>query len=190
MLELQKRFGPTMKQHLSLFFAVLFITLITGCEQKPLAPLPTVTHVDLQRYSGLWHEIARYENRFEAGCVGATATYTLEKDHVKVVNRCYGEDGKLSDRAEGRAYVVEGSGNAKLRVSFFRPFYGDYWIIMLADDYRYSVVGDPQRKYLWILARGTVLSDEDREVISGRLVALGYDPLRLYWTGFKGMCNH
>ena len=175
----------------SLFFvSALLIALVTGCGEKPSEPMPTVEHVDLQRYGGLWHEIARYENRFEEGCVGATADYTLKEGYLQVVNSCYGEDGRLSDRAKGKAYVVEGSGNAKLRVSFFWPFSGDYWIIMLADDYRYSVVGDPQRKYLWILARGTVLSDEDREAIFSRLVELGYDPFRLYWTGFKGMCNH
>ena len=171
-------------------FLVSVFLLLTGCEKKPSTPLPTVAHVDLERYSGQWHEIARYENRFEEGCVGATADYALEEDYVKVVNRCYGDDGKLIDQAKGKANVVDGSGNAKLRVTFFWPFYGDYWVIMLADDYRYSVVGDPERKYLWILARGTVLRDEDRDAIFAGLIELCYDPLKLYWTGFKGMCNH
>jgi apolipoprotein D and lipocalin family protein len=175
-------------------YAVLLTTSLalfqTGCGNKPSEALPTVDHVDLRRYGGLWHEIARYENRFEEGCVGATADYRLENGSIRIVNSCYGGDGKLSDRAEGKAFVVEGSGNAKLRVRFFWPFEGDYWIIMLADDYRYSVVGDPQRRYLWILARATVLSDEDRAVIFARLLELGYDPFKLYWTGFKGMCTH
>jgi apolipoprotein D and lipocalin family protein len=171
--------------------ASLLMALFTsGCTQKPAVPLPTVKHVDLHRYSGHWYEIARYENRFEAGCVGATAEYTLEDGYVRVLNRCYGADGKLSAQAKGKAYTVDGSANAKLRVTFFWPFYGDYWVIMLADDYRYSVVGDPQRKYLWILARESVLSDKDRDAIFDRLVQLGYDPSKLYWTGFKGMCNH
>ncbi len=175
---------------LFLSIASLVITFFgSGCTQKPAAPLPTVRHVDLQRYSGLWYEIARYENRFEAGCVGATAEYTVEDGYVQVINRCYGADGKLSGQAEGKAYAEAGSENTKLRVTFFWPFYGDYWVIMLADDYRYSVVGDPQRKYLWILARDTVLSAKDRDAIFARLIEVGYDPSKLYWTGFKGMCN-
>ncbi|WP_345972033.1 lipocalin family protein [Sulfurimonas diazotrophicus] len=179
-----------MTKLLTLLTLTVLITLLEGCQQKAPVPLPTVEHVDLERYSGLWHEIARYENRFEEGCVGATATYRLKADHVAVVNRCYDDAGRLKDQARGEARVVEASGNAKLRVSFFWPFYGDYWIIMLADDYRYAVVGDPQRKYLWILARDTVLDDRDREAILARLVALKYDPFKLYWTGFKAMCNH
>lgn len=165
-------------------FMMLITVLLTGCGTKETAPLPTVAQVDLARYSGLWHEIARYENRFEAGCVGATADYSLRKDYIRVVNSCYDGAGRLKDRAVGKAYAVKGSGNAKLRVTFFWPFNGDYWVIMLADDYRYSVVGDPERKYLWILARDTVLSDEDRDTILARLPELGYDPLKLYWTGF------
>jgi len=178
-----------MKTALLLSVFVVSFLLLTGCEKKPKAP-PTVASVDLDRYSGLWHEIARYENRFEAGCVGATARYTLQDDYVRVVNSCYDGSGRLKDRAEGKAYVVKGSGNAKLRVTFFWPFYGDYWIIMLADDYRYSVVSDPERKYLWILARDTVLGDADRDAIMAKLVELGYDPFKLYWTGFKAMCTH
>ncbi|MHC3995445.1 lipocalin family protein [Thiomicrolovo sp. ZZH C-3] len=179
-----------MSKSIIFFFLPLLIVLLDGCQQKPRVPLPTVAQVDLERYSGLWHEIARYENRFEEGCVGATATYRLKDDYVEVINRCYDDAGRLKDQAKGKAHVVDGSGNAKLRVTFFWPFYGDYWIIMLADDYRYAVIGDPQREYLWILARDTVLSDTDREQILSRLVAMKYDPFKLYWTGFKAMCNH
>jgi len=170
--------------------SILLLFLATGCVRQQPAPLPTVKTVDLDKYGGLWHEIARYENRFEAGCVGATADYSRKEGYIRVVNSCYDGSGRLKDRAEGKAYVVDDSGNAKLRVTFFWPFYGDYWILMLADDYRYSVVGDPQRKYLWILARGTLLSDKDRDEIMSKLPALGYDPSKLYWTGFKAMCNH
>lgn len=172
-----------------LMFLTPLLVWFAGCGAKPDKPLPTVEAVELDRYSGLWHEIARYENRFEEGCVGATADYAPGPDYVRVVNRCYDDAGRLKDQAKGKAHVVEGSGNAKLRVTFFWPFYGDYWIIMLASDYRYSVVGDPSRKYLWILARDTVLSDADRDAILLRLRELGYDPLKLYWTGFKAMCN-
>ena len=169
--------------------ALLTALGLGGCAARTEAPLRTVTSVDLTRYGGLWHEIARYENRFEEGCVGATAQYTLEDGVIHVVNRCYDDSGRLKGSASGEAYAVAGSGNAKLRVSFFWPFYGDYWVLMLADDYRYSVVGEPRRRYLWILARDTVLSDADRFTIDRKLRTLGYDPSKLYWTGFKAMCN-
>jgi len=179
-----------MKKLPFLILCTWFGAVFSGCGKKQEPPLPTVAAVDLSRYEGLWHEIARYENRFEEGCVGATAEYTKQNGYIRVVNRCYDDAGRLKARVEGKAYAIEGSGNAKLRVTFFWPFYGDYWVLMLADDYRYSIVGDPERKYLWILARGTLLSDSDREIILSHLPSLGYDPLKLYWTGFKAMCNH
>jgi apolipoprotein D and lipocalin family protein len=166
----------------SLFFAITAILLMSGCATVPLQQLPTVSDVDLNRYSGKWFEIARYENRFEKGCESATADYKLKNNYVSVTNRCYNDIGEEIGKAEGRAYSVNKSGNSKLRVSFFRPFYGDYWIVMLADDYRFSVVGDPNRNYLWILARKNVLSEEDKNMILSFLPTIGYDPSKLYWS--------
>jgi len=88
----------------------------------------------------------------------------------------------MSAQVHGKAYTVENSKNTKLRVTFFWPFYGDYWVVMLADDYRYSVVGDPSGHYLWILARNNRLDDMDKKTILSGLPALGYDPDKLYWT--------
>ncbi len=162
---------------------VTFLALVLqGCYSKTNLPLPTVLEVSLSRYLGTWYEIARYENRFEKGCVGASATYVMEKDFIRVINRCYDEKGKKIDEAQGKAYVVENSGNAKLRVSFFWPFYGDYWILKLASDYRYVVVGEPSRKYLWILAREKTLNETDKKEILEELSALGYTASMLYWT--------
>jgi apolipoprotein D and lipocalin family protein len=168
-----------------MIFPVFGILLtLAGCTKPPETPLPTVEAVDLQRYGGTWYEIARYENRFEKGCVAATATYTPTEEGVGVLNRCYDAEGRPAGSAEGKARVVEGSNGSKLEVSFFWPFYGDYWVVMLADDYRYSVVGEPRRKYLWILARDKMLDAADRETILRRLPGLGYDPDVLYWTTF------
>lgn len=158
----------------------LFFTCFAHATTPSL--LESVTSVSLDRYIGKWYEIARYENRFEKGCVGASAEYRFEKDKLRVTNRCYNAIGEQIDEANGRAYAVKNSGNAKLRVSFFWPFYGDYWIVMLADDYRYAVVGEPSRKYLWILAREKTLQEEDKNTILKRLSELGYDATPLYWT--------
>lgn len=148
------------------------------------APLPTVPSVDLDRYAGTWHEIARYPNRFERMCArDVTANYTRRSDGtIAVVNSCRKEDGTMT-RAEGVARVVA---PAKLEVRFapawlsFLPFvWGDYWVIDLAPDYSYSVVGAPGRDYLWILARNPQLDDATMAAILARLPALGFDPARL-----------
>ena len=158
---------------------------LTGCGSKNVPHLPTVATVDPARYQGQWFEIARYENRFEKGCVGASAEYVLENETILVTNRCYDESGTEINEAKGKAFVVDGSNGSRLRVSFFWPFYGDYWILMLPDDYRYSVVGTPDRKYLWILSRTQHLSAADRDKILSNLPQLGFLPERLYWTRFK-----
>jgi apolipoprotein D and lipocalin family protein len=153
----------------------------SGCSTSPYPPLQTVKSVNPQRYSGTWIEIARYENRFEKGCAGASAEYTLENDHINVINRCFDTTNTMIEDATGKAYAVDDT-NSKLKVTFFWPFYGDYQVIMLSDDYRYSVVGDPNRKYLWILSRTKELKESDKAFILSSLPSFGYDPDKLYWT--------
>lgn len=163
--------------------------LITGCaatttERLGLPELTTVASVDLERYQGRWYEIASYPQWFQEGCTGTTATYRLREDgEVDVLNRCYLEtlDGEL-DEAEGSARVTDPRTNAKLEVTFFWPFYGDYWIIDLDPDYRYAVVGHPSRDYLWILSREPSLDDDVYAGILRRLRALGYPLDRLRKT--------
>jgi len=145
-------------------------------------PPARVAHVDLQRYVGLWHEIARIPNRFQSQCAwGVTAEYTLRPDgRIDVVNRCHKKDGSL-DEAEGLARVEDPETNSLLKVSFFsifgwRPVWGDYWIIDLADDYGYAVVCSPDRKYGWILAREPRLPADVLEGIHERLRRQGFDP--------------
>ena len=121
--------------------------------------LEVVPHVDLEKYLGKWYEIAHLPFRFENDCTDITATYSLSKDgNVSVLNECL-KDGKLK-RAKGKAKVVDKISGAKLKVTFFWPFYGDYWIIDLGKDYNYAVVGTPNRKYLWILSRTPHMDDK------------------------------
>ena len=179
------QYSLTRKLEMKILLFLLFPVLVSGCGFKDSSPLPTVPSVSLARYTGTWYEIARYENRFERGCVGASAAYHQEEEYIQVTNSCFDANGVLIDQAQGKAYPVEGSNGAKLRVTFFWPFFGDYWILMLADDYRYSVVGDPGRQYLWILSRTSELSHEDKTLILKTLPELGYDPARLYWTELR-----
>jgi apolipoprotein D and lipocalin family protein len=114
--------------------------------------LEVVSHVELERYLGKWYEIARLPARFQEGCSETTATYSLLKNgDISVFNECR-RKGKVT-KAKGKAKVVDKNTRAKLKVTFFWPFYSDYWIIKLGIDYDYAVVGTPNRKYLWILSR-------------------------------------
>ncbi len=150
-------------------------------------PLATVASVDLKRYVGTWYEIARYPNRFQKDCHGdTTANYTLlANGKIQVVNSCRQANGK-TDTARGKAKIVDKTSNARLKVSFFWPFYGDYWIIGLAPDYRYAIVGEPGRKYLWILSRTPKMSAQDYAEALEKIRAAGYDPDRLMKTPQSG----
>lgn len=165
---------------LGVVFTVLF-----GCGRatKPGGvPVTTVPKVDLARYMGTWHEIARYPNRFQKGCAGSWAEYRLSPDgkRVEVVNRCMAEGAEGKTRsARGTARVVDPATNAKLEVSFFWPFYGDYWILALGPEYEYAVVGTPDRKYLWFLARTPAVSREVYDLLVGEAVRQGFDPSRI-----------
>ena len=128
--------------------------------------------------------MANFPQSFQRGCTATTATYTLRADgDIDVLNRCRkgSVDGEEKS-ALGRARVVDRSTNAKLEVSFFRPFWGDYWIIDLSDDYSYAVVGHPGRDYLWILARNPTMAEATYQNIVTRLQAQGYETSRLVRT--------
>jgi apolipoprotein D and lipocalin family protein len=118
-----------------------------------------VPHVELKKYLGKWYEIAHLPARFQEGCSDTTATYTLSEDgSISVLNECR-RNGKVK-QVKGKAKVVDKNSGAKLKVTFFWPFYGDYWIINLGDNYDYAVVGTPNRKYLWILSRTPQMDDK------------------------------
>jgi apolipoprotein D and lipocalin family protein len=144
-----------------------------------------VDEVDLDRYLGRWYEIASFPQRFQRGCVASMATYTRRGDgRIGVVNECRDGsfDGELR-RAEGVAWVAdEEESLAKLKVQFFWPFRGDYWIIELDPDYRCAAVGHPSRNYLWILARTPTLDPVLYRALSARLESQGYDLTRLRLT--------
>lgn len=158
---------------------IMVACLLFGCGSK--APLGVVESVDLDRYQGHWYEIARYPNRFEKNIVAATATYSRNEDGtIRVVNR--GRKGGLDGPATevvGKAWVIDTTTNAKLKVRFFWPFTGNYWVLDLAPDYSHVVVGEPSRKYLWILARRPTMEESTYQEILAKLPAMGYDPARL-----------
>lgn len=158
-------------------------------QTKP-AELATVAKVDLKRYSGKWFEIARYPNKFQKKCVGnTTATYTQKNSgRIEVVNECLQKDG-TTDRAKGDAKIVDKATNSKLEVRFAPAFlsfipavWGDYWIIDLDEDYKYAVIGDPKREYLWILSRTPEMDEPTYQAILRRVEKLGFNPGKLNKT--------
>jgi apolipoprotein D and lipocalin family protein len=176
----------------------VFAISLTGQAQDvkpahpPLVPVPSL---DLQRYQGTWHQIALYPNRFQASCASNTrAHYALsEGSTVQVTNQCRGADGTTM-QAVGQARpaslaqlsAAKQLTPAQLQVRFAPAWlswlpvvWGDYWVIQLADDYRYAVVGEPKREFLWVLARETQLSNADWAAIEARLREHGYDPTKL-----------
>lgn len=149
--------------------------------------LQTVPYVDLKKYAGKWYEIASFPQRFQKGCTSTIANYTItDKDYVVVENSCnkYSVDGKESF-VKGKAFVEANSGNAKLKVQFFWPFKGKYWIIDLADDYSYAVVGHPNRKYLWILSRTAKMDENIYQQIIARIKEKGFDISKIKLTTQK-----
>lgn len=150
----------------------------------------TVKHVDIERYLGTWYEIASIPQRFQKKCAShVKAEYSFaEKGQIKVVNSCKTKDGEIK-KAEARAKPIDGDdSNSKLKVTFVKfigwiyLFGGNYWIIDLADDYSYAVVGDPTREYAWILSRTRGISSSDLEAAVRSLEVNGYDTCELITT--------
>jgi len=172
-----RRHGP--RRILSMLAGLVLLS-IASCQtpSESAAPLEVVESVDLDRYLGRWYEIASFPQFFQRGCVASRAEYSRRKDgRIRVLNRC--RDGTLDAawrEAEGVAWVVDPEvSSARLVVSFFWPFKGDYWIIDLGADYEYAVVGHPDRTYLWILSRTPTLPDDVYAGILERILAKGYD---------------
>ena len=149
-----------------------------------------VSSVDLKRYSGKWFEIARFPNKFQKSCVGnTTAEYIVkEPGSVQVINRCLKKDGKITE-AKGKAKIEDKTTNAKLKVRFAPGFlaflpqvWGDYWILDLDQNYQYAAVGEPDRKYLWILSRTAEMDEATYQQIVRRVEKMGFNPAKLIKT--------
>lgn len=172
--------------HIAFFFFIVTMITATGFSAK----MKVVDKVDLQRYLGKWYEIATIPQRFQKGCVCVTAEYSLNANGViTVVNSCHKEtpDGKFV-YVVGSAKVVPGSNNAKLRVSFFRPFWGDYWIVELDPDYQWAVVSNSKGSTCWILSRTRQMDKALYVDLVERCRAKGIDVSRLLKTPQE--CGH
>ena len=171
-------------KHIVCLCCVITVVLMSATAHPDSAELKVVDSVDLSRYLGKWYEIASYPAWFQRGCTASTAEYAMLTDgKIRIINRCHKgrPDGPLK-KSVGKAEVSDDQTNAKLKVWFFWPFKGNYWIIDLDDDYQWAVVGEPKRKYLWILSRTPTMNQTLYQNILSRLPAKGYDPSKLNRT--------
>jgi len=157
--------------------SLLVIFGLMACRESP--DLETVLEVDYHRYMGAWYEIARLPNRFEKGLSRVSATYTYREDgNIKVLNKGYTKDGKLK-KSVGKAYVPDTLQPGRLKVQFFWPFAGDYFIIDLDTEYQYALVGSPNRKFLWILSRQKTLPQATTTALLQLAKSKGFDVAKM-----------
>jgi len=163
------------------YIAFLFLAACSGGQNHP--PLDTVPYVNIDQYLGKWYEIARIDHGFQRGCVDSAAHYSMRDDgDISVLNTCVlpAKDNKLKE-ATGRAWVKDTVSNSKLKVQFFLKgiklgfLSGDYWIVELDDDYSHVIVGSPNRKYLWILARTPTLDDQTYQGLLDKASSMQFD---------------
>jgi apolipoprotein D and lipocalin family protein len=154
------------------------VSVLSACSTAPTTPMATVPSVDLNRYLGSWYQVHFIPNSFQKMCATDTmANYALQDtwtgDSIRVTNRCRKDDGSVQT-AQGVAKIVEGTNNAKLKVAFFRPFYGNYWVLALGDNYDWVLVGEPKREFGWVLSRKPNLDAASLNTALSHAETLGY----------------
>ncbi|MFA5857560.1 MAG: lipocalin family protein [Elusimicrobiota bacterium] len=166
-----------MLRTIRLILALSILTVPTLAVSATVKPLETVPSLELSRYLGLWYEIAKYPNSFQKNLYAATAEYTLlPNGKIKVVNRA--NKGSIAGKPSsitGTAWIPNKDIPTKLKVTFFWPFAGDYWVIDLGKDYEYAVVSEPKRRFLWILSRTPKMDELKYTEILNKLTTIGFD---------------
>jgi apolipoprotein D and lipocalin family protein len=162
---------------------LLFLAFATACAQHG-APPRTVERLDLDRYLGTWYEIASFPTYFQRKCVATQAIYSLRDDgRVRVENACRDKTQSGDwNRIEGVAWPAEPGNFARLKVQFFWPLRGDYWVLALDPEYRWALVGHPSRDYLWVLSRTRAIGESLYDEIVALARAQGYDVSKLRRT--------
>jgi apolipoprotein D and lipocalin family protein len=158
------------------FFSTILLDACAGKSGNNNVPEPKKS-VEITKYFGKWYEIARYHNWFEEDCTAPSAEYKWLDESEKIIsitNSCI-KDGEI-DIADGKAKIVDNSTNAKLKVSFFGPFYlGDYWVLDHDDEYNWAIIGEPTGSYLWLLARTPKIEPKMLRQLVSEIAKLGYD---------------
>ncbi|MFF7707526.1 lipocalin family protein [Pseudomonas sp. NPDC007930] len=170
--------------------AALLLGLLAGCASSgpDIAP-HTAGPVNLERYQGTWYEQARLPMFFQRNCAQSEATYQLTPSGtVDVLNRCRTQQGEWEQAHGTASEQVKGKAD-KLWVQFDNGFSrmfpgitkGDYWVLYVSDDYKLAIVGNPNRRYLWLLSRSRTVPEDIRQLLMAKARQQGYDTSRLIW---------
>ncbi len=168
----------------TLFLMLCIFMALQSCRtQTAPQEMAAVQNFDAQKYLGKWYEIARLDYSHERNMNNTTAEYSLNEDStIKVVNRGFNYKKNEEEEATGKAKFVDNPTVARLKVSFFGPFYSGYNVIALDPDYKYALVAGESLKYLWILSRETTLPETIKEDYLRQAQSLGYDTSQLIWV--------
>lgn len=158
------------------------LALLKSCRTIP-KNVAAVKPFSIERYLGRWYEIARFDFRFERGLNNVTADYSLNEDGtIKVVNRGFDYKNQEWKQSVGKARFVSIPGVAKLKVSFFGPFYSGYNVIALDVDYKYALVCGKNLNYLWILSREKTIPETIRQDFLQKAKDYGFNVSKLIWV--------
>lgn len=163
------------------FFLLLLFAF--SCYEKDTIFIPPVSNFKIEKYVGKWYEIARTDNSFEKGCTNVTANYSFRSDGgINVLNECI-KNGKAK-KAEGKAYFKGSSDLGSLKVTFFWPFYGNYYVVYVDESYSYAIVYGGSPKYIWILSRYEKITQIQLESLLFKIKEFGLDPNSLIISDF------
>ncbi len=162
---------------------LIMLSCTPGIPERATAVSP----FDSKKYLGKWYEIARIDFKFEENLNNTTAEYSMNDDgSIQVLNQGYNTKKDEWEQAKGKAKFVDSDSVARLKVSFFGPFYSGYNVIALDEDYRYALVAGESLDYLWILSRDTTIPQEVKEEYLQIAKTVGYDTDRLLWVEHTG----
>jgi len=164
------------------------IMLLTSCGKETIPDgVAAVKPFDAKRYAGKWYEIARLDIKQEKGLNNTSAEYTLNDDGtINVVNRGYDAAKKEWEEATGKAKFVDDPTEARLKVSFFGPFYSGYNVIAIDADYQYALIAGESLKYLWLLSRKNTMPENVKKAYVGKAKSIGYATEELIWVEHTG----
>lgn len=164
--------------------ALTALLALNACKTIPKGAV-AVTPFDVKKYSGKWYEIARLDFKYERNLNNTTATYSLndnDNGNIKVINRGFNIKTKEQKEATGKAKFVDSPDEAKLKVSFFGPFYSGYNVIALDPEYKYALIAGESLKYLWLLSRETTMPENIKQDYLEKAKAIGYNTDDLVWV--------
>lgn len=180
---IRTRFKRSLKLWTAVVSTVVLGLLLAGCSTTPPANVTPVTAFDLSRYLGQWHEIARLDHSFERDMIKVTAQYSMNPDgSVKILNRGFNTKTQAWKDAVGKAWLIDGPDKGALKVSFFGPFYGGYFITALDPDYQWAMVVGPDVDYFWILARRPTLDEQVKADLLAQARTIGVAVDDIIWV--------